>query len=202
MQLGELPGNRQPEPQPAMLPRGCRRPPGGTDRRRTAGTPAEMPRPGVADRDLDVRVDAGQAQLHLAAARRELDRVRQQVPDDLLQAFAIAGHRRRSADRRWSRAGRPWRRPPAARWRTSRAGSRGRSTGATSRRSLPEMMRETSSTSSMICLSAVALRSTISSARVRAFGSDGAAAQHPRVAEHRVERRAQLVRQRRQEFVL
>jgi hypothetical protein len=32
--------------------------------------------------------------LHLAAARGELDRVRQQIPDDLLQTIRVSGHRR------------------------------------------------------------------------------------------------------------
>ena len=52
-----------------------------------------MPSPGVADGDLDVRVDALQADLHPAAARRELDGVREQVPHDLLQPLRVAGDR-------------------------------------------------------------------------------------------------------------
>ena len=34
-----------------------------------------------------------QTELHLAAAGRELDRVRQQIPDDLLQPIRVARHR-------------------------------------------------------------------------------------------------------------
>jgi hypothetical protein len=43
-----------------------------------------MPLAGVADDDLDVRVDALKAELHTPALGRELDRVGKQVPDDLL----------------------------------------------------------------------------------------------------------------------
>src|SRR5438093_1432400 len=42
--------------------------------------------PGVAHRDLDVGVDPFQHDLHAPALRRELDGVREQVPDDLLEA--------------------------------------------------------------------------------------------------------------------
>src|SRR5581483_1171986 len=48
--------------------------------------------PGVADRDLDVRVDPRERDLHAAPFGRELDRVREQVPDDLLQAVRVTLH--------------------------------------------------------------------------------------------------------------
>ena len=64
------------------------------------------------------------------------------------------------------------------------------------------MMRDTSSRSSTICVSEVALRSMVSSARCRLSGATLPGAQHARVAEDRVQRRAQLVRERRQKFVL
>ena len=48
---------------------------------------------GVRHADLDVGVDALEPDLHPPAAGRELDGVRQQVPDDLLQAVRIAGDR-------------------------------------------------------------------------------------------------------------
>ena len=48
---------------------------------------------GVADAQLDVRVDALEANLHASVPRRELDRIRQQVPDNLLQPLRIAGNR-------------------------------------------------------------------------------------------------------------
>ena len=75
-------------------------------------------------------VGAAQAQLHAAAARRELDGVGEQVPDDLLQAVGVAGdgHGRRLQDR--LEAARPWRRRTAARCRAAaaivEASSRGR----------------------------------------------------------------------------
>ena len=46
--------------------------------------------PGVADRELHMRVDALQTQLNPPATWRELDGVRQQVPDHLLQSIRIA----------------------------------------------------------------------------------------------------------------
>ena len=45
---------------------------------------------GVADGDFQVRVDALEPDLHLAAAVGELHRIRQQIPQHLLQAFRIA----------------------------------------------------------------------------------------------------------------
>src|SRR6185436_13645262 len=47
----------------------------------------------VADRDLDVRADTTQAHADVAVARRELDCVAEQVPEDLLQASRIAQDR-------------------------------------------------------------------------------------------------------------
>ena len=51
----------------------------------------------VADDDLDVRVHAFEAHLHAAVLRRELHRVRHEIPDDLLQTTWIAGHGSRRA---------------------------------------------------------------------------------------------------------
>jgi phage shock protein A len=45
----------------------------------------------VAHGDLDARIHARQTNLHAAAPRSELDRVRQQIPHHLLQAFGVAG---------------------------------------------------------------------------------------------------------------
>ena len=78
----------------------------------------------------------------------------------------------------------------------------GSSTGCTSSRILPETMRDTSSTSSTICVSQRALRSSVSRPRADLVRRQHVAAQQARVAEDRVERRAQLVRQHREEFVL
>src|SRR5438128_3708762 len=41
----------------------------------------------VGDDDLDARLGARETHAHAAARRRELDRVREQVPDDLLQTI-------------------------------------------------------------------------------------------------------------------
>jgi hypothetical protein len=45
---------------------------------------------GIADDDLDVRIHSFQPHLDATALRRELHRIGQQVPDDLLQAIGIA----------------------------------------------------------------------------------------------------------------
>ena len=63
-------------------------------------------------------------------------------------------------------------------------------------------MRDTSSRSSISRACAWALRSTFSSARSLELGRQRAGAQQPRPAEDRVERRAQLVRQRGEKLVL
>ena len=76
------------------------------------------------------------------------------------------------------------------------------STGCTSSRSLPEMMRLMSSRSSISCVCTRALRSIVSSPFGELGLVVGAAPQDLRPAEDRVERRAQLVRQRREELVL
>ena len=78
----------------------------------------------------------------------------------------------------------------------------GSSTGCTSSRILPETIRDTSSTSSTICVSHVALRSSVSRPRAALSPRQDAAAQQPRVADDRVERRAQLVREHGEELVL
>src|ERR1044071_239561 len=89
MQFGEVLGNGEPEPEAAVV----------TRERRVRLAEAfkyvwqEVGRDTstrVADGDFDVRVDACQAQLHLAALRRELNGVRQEIPDELLQAVGIA----------------------------------------------------------------------------------------------------------------
>ena len=92
-----------------------------------------------------------QADLDPALRRGELDGVGEQVPDHLLQAVGSpetgAGRRSRTMSRRISLAS-------AAGRTVSSAASmmRRRSTGLTSRRSLPVMMRETSRRSAMIWL--------------------------------------------------
>ena len=48
---------------------------------------------GIADDDLEVRADPPQGELDAAVSRRELDRVHQEVPDDLLQTVRVAVER-------------------------------------------------------------------------------------------------------------
>ena len=92
MRFDEMAADRQPEAEPAVRPR--ERAVGLAEALEEVGQ--ELRRdafPGVADADLDLRVDALQPHLDAAAAGRELDRVRQQVPDHLLQPLRIARHR-------------------------------------------------------------------------------------------------------------
>ena len=77
-----------------------------------------------------------------------------------------------------------------------------RSTGVGSIRNLPVTMRETSSRSSISCACRRALRSITSSACADLARRHLLVAQHRGPAQDRRERRAQLVRQRRQELVL
>ena len=184
--------------------RACsRRPPAGTCRTRSAGTPGRCRcrcRRPPARRRRRRRVERDG---HRAAGRRELDGVRQQVPDHLLEPIAdrrtvgSAGdsNRRSIATPRASAAGRIE--------STARSSmSVTRSTALISSRSLPVAIRETSSRSSTSRVWTCALRSTFSSARSLPDGGTAFAAQQLRPAEDRVERRAQLVRQRREELVL
>ena len=76
------------------------------------------------------------------------------------------------------------------------------SIGRSSSRSLPVTIRDTSRMSAISCSCRCALRSMVSSARVIAGGIELAHPQQPRPAEHRVQRRPQLVRQRREEVFL
>ena len=64
-------------------------PPGGTDRRRTAETPRAIPAPVSATAISIVAPARRTATLNAAAHRRELQRVRQEVADDLLQARRV-----------------------------------------------------------------------------------------------------------------
>ena len=136
------------------------------------------------------------------ARRRELDGVRQQVPEHLLQPLGVAVHARRPVvDVELepmplaSAAGRTvsMRVADDARERRPAAGA-----GC----SRPVIMRETSRTSAISCACALALRSTISSTLATRAGSTRACPQHRHPAEDGVERRPQLVRQRGEELVL
>ena len=154
------------------------RPPGGRfeDVRQERRLDADA---GVGDDQRVVLAVAAERHRDAAARRRELHRVREQVPDHLLQPIGIAERRaplvepvasivncRDSADGRID---------STAAW-TSAA----RSTGRRSRRSLPVVMRETSSRSSTSRACAWALRSIFSSAR-NARGRDNAPDRSSRV---------------------
>ena len=169
VQLDDVPHDREPEAEAAVLARARCRPPGGSGRRRTAGTRARCPRRCRAraivarrsPRLLDRHVDA-------TAGGRELHGVREQVQHDLLQAPGIAAYRdgSRRVDARVEthalRVAPPAagsRAPPRRPRRARRAASRGAS--------LPLTMRETSSRSSISCACERAARSIDSSARVR-----------------------------------
>ena len=122
-----------------------------------------------------------EAHLDAAALGRELDRVRQQVPDDLLQPVGIARHRRRRAGRSRSEpealgVGRgPHRRRPRFRMSGEIDGLHVRAAV------LPETMRETSRMSSIICVSDVRVALDDRRARAPAWSaSSDAIAQHPR----------------------
>jgi len=94
VKLRELLGNRQSEPESAVLARKARV---GLSKslehirqelRRDAAA-------GVAHRELHVGVHPREAQLNLAAARGELDRVGEEVPENLLQSIRISRDRSR-----------------------------------------------------------------------------------------------------------
>ena len=82
---------RQPQPQPAVTPRAGRvgLPEAVEDERQELRLDALA---GVADRDADMIGGALHPQLDAPAFGRELDRVREQVPHDLLQSRRVAEH--------------------------------------------------------------------------------------------------------------
>src|SRR5262249_12400145 len=89
VQLDQVAHNRQSQSQTAVLSRG--RAVGltetGKDVREKIRTDALT---GVAHGDLDLRLALSQLHLHASAPRCELDRVREQVPNDLLQALWVS----------------------------------------------------------------------------------------------------------------
>ena len=124
----------------------------------------------------------------------ELDRVGQQVPDDLLEAFAITGYRRRQRiddglepDAFGVRGGQHGgARVVQDRGKVHRRDVQAEPAGDDAR-DVEDVLDD------LLERGRVALDDL--QGGVGAFGSHGAAAQHPRIAEHRVERRAELVRQ-------
>ena len=91
MQFGEIPDEREADPESGVLP--AVRPPSswvkrsktwGRNSRRDAGA-------GVLDAERNLMPFAIERHLDAAADWRELHRVREQIPDDLLEACGIAG---------------------------------------------------------------------------------------------------------------
>jgi hypothetical protein len=102
----------------------------------------------VGDDDFDVRIDLFEPHLHFPVALGKLYRVREQIPDDLLQAVGVAGNR--SGVRIENFCRRMQRASAAGRTASSAASIiAARLTGCTSSRTLPLMMRETSRRSSI-----------------------------------------------------
>ena len=99
VQLDEVPHDREPEAEPAVHARGraVGLPEALEDVRQELGRDAlaGVARPTISTCEFTRR----ERDLHAAALRRELDRVRQQVPDDLLQPVGVAGDERRRAGR-------------------------------------------------------------------------------------------------------
>ena len=83
---------RQSEPEPAVGPRAgaVALPEALEDVRHELGVDADA---GVGDHDLGPSRHAAQADADLARRRRELDRIGDQVPDDLLETVGIAEDR-------------------------------------------------------------------------------------------------------------
>ena len=145
-----------------------------------------MPRPRVRHVDLRMRIRALDVHRDPAARGRELDRVREQVPDDLLQAGGVAGHgpeRLASMLELELDALRLRRGAHALERRVDDPAPR--STIPISSRSFPEMIRETSSRSSISFAWRRVLRSMASSARSGRASSSGpsaAGSTHVRIA--------------------
>ncbi len=91
MELDDVLGDREPEPQAPLGPR--RRAVGLTeaveDERKEVGP---YPAPGVGDGEIHPRVGPVQARADTAALSRELDRVLQDVPERLLKPIRVAAH--------------------------------------------------------------------------------------------------------------
>ena len=143
------------------------------------------------------------ANLDRAAGRRELDGVREQVPHDLLQPIGSPATVASAGSSRHRHSDAAWPRPPAGATRSPRSTIAAGRVGRIVSRSLPATMRDMSSRSSMSVRlrPAGALDGVQGPLRVCA-ASSLPVAQHARPAEHGVQRRAKLVRQRGEELVL
>ena len=117
VQLDQVPHDRQAETEAAVRARRATRRPGGSARRRAAGTRGLMPWPGVRaprSRSDPLRVEPDRRPARPAGVN--LIALREQVPHDLLQPVGIAGHRVQRRARSASRCARPW---PRAAGRTA-----------------------------------------------------------------------------------
>src|ERR1700677_3314365 len=88
VQFHELLADRQPQPEATKGPRGR-----GIFLRESIKNVRKVigrnPNAGIADAQFQMRIHALEQHLYLASLRRELDRVGQQVPYDLLQAPTV-----------------------------------------------------------------------------------------------------------------
>ena len=177
--------------------------PGGSDRRRAAGTPAAMPTPLSRTVELARRPRRRQRHVDASALRRELHGVREQVPDDLLQPVGVADHAHARAsmsalDRRsaWPARRRPdRRRSPLDDGREVDRRDVEPQLAGDDARDVEEVLDEAH-------LRAGVALDAAERALARLRRSSGAARRICEPAEDRVERRAQLVRQRGEELVL
>ena len=160
--------------------------------------------PGVGDGDLD---DAARRRASRTSTRPpsrvNLTALVSRFQNDLLQPRRVGGDAAGERieverDRRWRLAS------AAGPTRVERLADHRRRPGSApgSRCTLPVVMRDMSSRSSTSWFCATALRSITSIACCHLSGGDHVGLQHPGVAEDRVERRPQLVRQRGEELVL
>ena len=142
VQLDEVPDDGQPQPEAAVRRAWSRCRPGGSARRRAAGTRARCPAPVSATTTSTGASRALQPRPRTRPPRgRELDGVGEQVPDHLLQPVRRRPGRGRAGARARPASPMPLPRRPGARSRAPPRRRGGRSTAATSSRSLPAMMR-------------------------------------------------------------
>ena len=163
-----------------------------------------MPMPGVADGDLDVRLASRATRTSIAPARGvNLIAFESRFQTTCCSRVGSPGHLRDVAATIDARARGPSHPRRARRVSSASSTHAGEVDRLESSRSLPVMMRDTSSTSSMICACDVRVAlDRLERAAGRFLGRAAPDAQHARVAKDRVQRRAQLVRQRRQKFIL
>ena len=160
-----------------------------------------MPAPVSRTRQHRVVALLGQADVDLVAAVRELDRIRQQVPDDLLQAAGVAGDERGAA-----RGVDAQRDPPRVGGRLDRV-HRGLDDGGEIDRLHLEPHRAANHPGHVEqVLDELRLHARVAVDDVQRLGLsrgvERAELEHRDPAEDGVERRAQLVRDRGHEFVL